>query len=51
MGSMAPTDCSTPALAVGSNLLRWADVYGRQNRGVKGYFLSGPPGLKTCRPA
>ena len=23
MGSMAPADCATPALAVGSNLLRW----------------------------
>ena len=27
MGSMAPTDCATPALVVGSNLLRWACTY------------------------
>ena len=24
MGSMAPTDCATPALVGGSSLLRWA---------------------------
>ena len=24
MGNMAPADCATPALVVGSNLLRWS---------------------------
>ena len=32
-----------PALMDGSNLLWWADVYGRQNRGVKGHIFAGPP--------
>ena len=30
-----------------SRASRWADVFGRQNRGVKSHFFSGPPGQKT----
>ena len=38
----APNHISKMVLSTVKN--RRADVYGRQNRGVKGYFLSGPPG-------
>ena len=37
MGSMAPTDCATPAIAVGSNLLAWAGAYCTAN-----FSLGGP---------
>ena len=36
MGNMAPADCATPALVVGSNLLRWARVYRTANFSVGG---------------
>ena len=39
MGSMAPTDCATPALVGGSSLLRWTTVYGRYHRAVQRYLL------------
>ena len=34
----------TPTTVASSSLLGWADVYGRQNRGVKGHIFAGPPG-------
>ena len=36
MGNMAPADCATPALVVGSNLLKWGRPSCEQGAGSSG---------------